>query len=78
MLSRSSLPVRPNKNLTLNAISLKVIKKPAEPTKTFDAQVLRNFKLWLKMEKGRMALTANKRLYLCMVLEPDYKVPHLD
>ena len=78
MLSRSFLPVRPNENLTLNATSLKVTKKPAEPTKAFDAQVLRNSKLWLKMEKGRMALTANKRLYLRMVLKPDYKVPHLD
>ena len=78
MLSWSSLPVRPNKNLTLNATFLKVIKKPAEPTKAFNAQVLRNFELWLKMEKGRMALTANERLYLCMVLEPDYKIPHLD
>ena len=78
MLSWSSLPIRLNENLTLNAIFLKVTKKPAEPTKAFDAQVLRNFELWLKMEKGRMALTANERSYLRMVLEPDYKVPRLD
>ena len=78
MLSWFSLPIRPTKNLTLNAIFLKVTKKPAEPTKAFNTQVLRNFELWLKIEKERMALTANERSYLRMVLEPDYKVPRLD
>ena len=49
-----------------------------EPTQAFDELVLRDFELWLEKDKGRIALTANERSHLRMILDPAYEIVSVD
>ena len=74
--SNVSIPVRPDEGEGATATSKPT--NPIEPVDAFDQQILRDFELWLADRKGYQALTANKRAYLRMILDPDYIVPRLD
>ena len=76
--SKVSIPVRSDGQDDADAGATFKLTKPMEPVEAFDQQVLRDFELWLTNRKGCQALTAHKRSYLRMILDPNYTISRLD
>ena len=84
-----SLPVRPSESAAATsnakiataddgATATSSSNTLAEPMDAFNEKTLADFEEELTNSKGRLALTANERAQLCMILAPDWEVSPVD